>query len=737
MGEDGKIVYKVVIDDKGVQTEAEQAGQRAGDSFGKGAGTMEQVWTGAARRIGEAFTNMAINAAKAAGKLLTGSIQIGMDFDAAMSQVAATLGYTTEQLNDATTQQAQDFQALRDFALEMGKTTAFTAQQSAEALNYMALAGYDAETSMRMLPTVLNLAAAGGMDLARASDAVTDIQSAFGLTIEDTVKLVDQMAKTAQKTNTSVSQLSEAMLTVGGAASYMRGGTAEVAEVLGIMASAGIKGAEGGTHLRNMLLRLAAPTEKGAQALEDVGVAIFDAEGKMRSFSEIMPELSKALDGMTDEEKLNFFDTVFNVRDIAAVNALLGISAERWNSLGNEIRNSEGAAQDMADVQLDNLKGDLTLLKSAREGFKIELADKFAPILRQIMPQLLELIGRLTERLQNADWSNLGDQILTIADKLMQLIGYIIDNADKIGNVFSTIGGALLLGKGAGAAKSAWDTVSGLFGGAKAATGAAAAAAPAAQAAGPAVGETVGAAAAPAFWSTVLAASPLAAVVGGIGIGWKLGSDQVNEAKAMGTIDEGSIAEYEQLLDDLAAERARVQADFDNLALYGGDLTMASNELARIDTAILTAQENLAALQAQAAELEGSGEDAMASYADGITIGADKWLIPALATAAGLFSAYFHHSEPDVGPMADDADWMPDMMAGWARQIRDYAPELSGALSFALPTRADFERSVSVNIAARGSIGARAIENTIVLNGREIARATAWDMGEQLAWEEL
>lgn len=672
MGEDGKIVYKVVIDDKGVQTEAEQAGQRAGDSFGKGAGTMEQVWIGAARRIGEAFVNMAINAAKSAGKLLTGSIQTGMEFDAAMSQVAATLGYTTEQLNDSTTQQAQDFQALRDFALEMGKTTAFTAQQSAEALNYMALAGYDAETSMRMLPTVLNLAAAGGMDLARASDAVTDIQSAFGLSIEDTVKLVDQMAKTSQRTNTSVSQLSEAMLTVGGAATYMRGGTAEVAEVLGIMASAGIKGAEGGTHLRNMLLRLAAPTENGAQALEDVGVAIFDAEGKMRSFSEIMPELSKALDGMTDEEKLNFFDTVFNVRDIAAVNALLGISAERWNSLGNEIRNSEGAAEDMAHVQLDNLKGDVTLLKSAWEGFKIELADKFAPVLRSIMPQLLELIGRLTERLQNADWSNLGDQILGIAEKLIQVLELIIDNADKIGNVASTVG-RFLFGSGG---------ATGMF----------------------------------SHW-----------------IGWK--SEEAQPGYNANVEAGGEITNY----DEAVREYARLQqalAEAQDLQINGG---LSQSQYNEETSEILT---RLAELVGEYGDqivddAEQYGLDAAASYASGLESGTTQYIEPELYTVAGLFSGLFHHSTPDFGPMANDDEWMPDMMQGWARQIRDYAPELSGALSFALPTRADFERSVSVNIAARGNIGARAIENTIVLNGREIARATAWDMGEQLAWEEM
>ena len=135
------------------------------------------------------------------------SIQAGMDFDSSMSQVAATMGTTVDQIGE-----------LRDFAQEMGRTTAFSATQSADALNYMALAGYDAQTSMAMLPNVLNLAAAGGIELAQASDMVTDAQSAFGLTTAQTTAMVDQMAKTSSKTNTSVQQLGEGFLKIGATA---------------------------------------------------------------------------------------------------------------------------------------------------------------------------------------------------------------------------------------------------------------------------------------------------------------------------------------------------------------------------------------------------------------------------------------------------------------------------------------------------------------------------------------
>ncbi|MBQ7261594.1 MAG: phage tail tape measure protein, partial [Lachnospiraceae bacterium] len=180
------------------------------------------------------------------------SIDAGMEFDSSMSQVAATMGTTVDQITD-----------LRDYAQEMGATTAFSATEAADALNYMALAGYDAEESMNMLPTVLDLAAAGNIEIARASDMVTDAQSALGLSAEETKDMVDQMAKASSKSNTSVEQLGDAYLKIGATARNVKGGTEELATVLGVLADNGIKGEKGGTHLRNMILSLQNPTEKG------------------------------------------------------------------------------------------------------------------------------------------------------------------------------------------------------------------------------------------------------------------------------------------------------------------------------------------------------------------------------------------------------------------------------------------------------------------------------------------
>ena len=211
--------------------------------------------------IGKAAVVGVTAATVAVGGFAAASVNTGMAFDSSMSQVAATMGYTVDELNDSTSEASQNFSQLREFAMEMGANTAFSASQAADALNYMALAGYDAETSMTMLPNVLNLAAAGGIELAAASDMVTDAQSALGLTLDETSELVDMMARTSSKSNTSVAQLGEAILTVGGTAKTLSGGTTELNMALGVLADNGIKGAEGGTALRNMILSLSAPTD--------------------------------------------------------------------------------------------------------------------------------------------------------------------------------------------------------------------------------------------------------------------------------------------------------------------------------------------------------------------------------------------------------------------------------------------------------------------------------------------
>ena len=323
--------------------------------------------------------------AKAVTNFAKSSVQTGMKFDKSMSQVAATMGKTVDEISD-----------LREFAKKMGSETAFSASQAADALNYMALAGYDAETSMNMLPNVLNLAASGGMELARASDMITDTQSALGLSLSQTAELVDKMAKGASKTNTSVGQLGDAMLTVGGTAKMLSGGTTELATALGLLADNGTKGAEGGTALRNIILSLSAPTDKAAAALEDLGIQAFDNNGKMRDLQSIFADFNSALSDMTDAEKTQTLNSIFNKVDLKSVNALLATSTDRWKEVSNAIDNAAGSAEEMAKTQLDNLSGDITIFNSALEGAQIALSDKLTPTLRKFVQFGTDGLSRLT-----------------------------------------------------------------------------------------------------------------------------------------------------------------------------------------------------------------------------------------------------------------------------------------------------------------------------------------------------
>lgn len=371
------------------------------------------------------------------------ALTVGSKFDTAMSQVAATMGKSVDEIKE-----------LRDFAQEMGSKTAFSATEAAEALNYMALAGYDADTSMKMLPTVLNLAAAGAMDLATASDMVTDAGSALGLSIEETETLIDQMAKTASTTNTSVSQLGSAILTVGGTAKVMKGGPAELAQVLGLLADNGIKGSEGGTALRNMILSLSSPTDKAATTLERLGINVFDAEGNMRSMKDIMGDLGTSLSKLTDEERTQAIASIFNKRDLKSVNALLGTSSERWDEVAKSISDAGGSAEQMANTQLDNMAGSLTLLKSALEGAGIAISDVLAPYVRQLADFITGLVTKFNELDPNVK------KVIVMIGTAVAALGPLLV---IIGTVVSTIGNALIwIGKIGPAIKGVIAVVSGL-----------------------------------------------------------------------------------------------------------------------------------------------------------------------------------------------------------------------------------------------------------------------------------
>lgn len=300
------------------------------------------------------------------------------------------------------------------------------------------------------LPTVLNLAAAGDIDLASASDMVTDAMSALGMGVDEAGTMVDQMAKTASTTNTSVDQLGEGILTIGATAKSVKGGTAELNTALGILANNGIKGAEGGTHLRNIILSLQNPTDKAAAAMESLGIQVYDSQGNMRSLNDILGDLNTSMDGMTSAEKSNIIGTIFNKTDLSSVNALLANTGSTWDDLQQKITDSGGAAQQMADTQLDNLQGQITILKSALEGLAISFGEL-------LMPAIKSIVGVIQKAV---DWLNSLDDgtkkvivtvalvaaalgpVLIVIGKVISAVGTIMTVVPKIAGVINTVKGA-------------------------------------------------------------------------------------------------------------------------------------------------------------------------------------------------------------------------------------------------------------------------------------------------------
>ena len=362
------------------------------------------------------------------------AVKTAADFESSMSQVQATMGITSDSMSNLNGKSVNTMDALSDLAKEMGSKTAFSASECAEALNYLALAGYNTQEMADTLPTVLNLAAAGNIDLASASDMVTDAMSALGMETADADKMVDQMAKTASTTNTSVGQLGEGILTIGATAKTVKGGTAELNTALGILANNGIKGAEGGTHLRNVILSLQSPTDVAAKSLKELGVSVFDSEGNMRSLNDILGDLNKSMDGMTSEEKSNIISKIFNKTDLSSVNALLANTGETWDGLQSAIENSGGAAQKMADTQLDNLNGQLTILKSAVEGFAISIGEALMPMIKNIVAKLQSFV----------DWlNNLDEGTRLVIVKIGLFVAALGPMLVILGTVISKVGIAI------------------------------------------------------------------------------------------------------------------------------------------------------------------------------------------------------------------------------------------------------------------------------------------------------
>lgn len=381
------------------------------------------VFDVAGKMAAAAFTGISAAAVKATQSV----VNVGSSFQAAMSQVAATMGMSSQEIENNT----DAYVRLSDAAKQMGETTKYTATEAAQALNYLALAGYEVDESISLLPKILDTASAGGMDLAKASDMVTDAMSALGLSIEEADMFVDSLAKTSQRSNTSVSQLGDAILQIGGTAKSLSGGVTELNTALGILANNGIKAAEGGTALRQIILNLTAPTEKAQEYMDSLGFSAYDAAGNMKPLNETFAELDKIMSQFTtQQERDKVLTTIFDARQLKSARALLANYGDEWDNLYNEIEMADGAASQMAKTMETNLQGSLTIAKSALEAVQITVFDTFKDSFTKATNEGIKSINKLNETLKSPEMQQNLERIgQSIADVLLKLADFVANTA--------------------------------------------------------------------------------------------------------------------------------------------------------------------------------------------------------------------------------------------------------------------------------------------------------------------
>ena len=376
-----------------------------------------------------AVSELAKSAASEMWSLGQQAVQAGQGFESSMSQVIATMGITKDTIQDG----VNSYDLLKQAAAAAGEATTFSASEAADALNYLALAGYSASQAADALPAVLNLASAGGMDLAYASDLATDAMAALGIeaTKENLTHFGDQLAKTASKANASVSQLGEAILTVGGTAKSLANGTTELNAELGVLANRGIKGSEGGTALRNMILSLSAPTAQAAEQMAKLGLQAEDADGNLRPLNEVFKDLNASLAGLGGTEKDRILSEIFNKVDLKAVNALLAGCGEEFDSLTAELMQCDGAMAQMAETMNDTLEGDIKSFQSKAEALGIAVYDSLNAPLREIVQLGGEYVSQLTNAFKDGGFDGLAAELGTVLGQaLARVTDYLPDMAE-------------------------------------------------------------------------------------------------------------------------------------------------------------------------------------------------------------------------------------------------------------------------------------------------------------------
>ena len=355
------------------------------------------------------------------------------DFEAGMSQVQAISGAT-----------GKDLEALSEKAKEMGAKTKFSATESAEALKYMAMAGWDTQKMLGGLEGVMNLAAASGEELGTVSDIVTDALTALGMKAEEAGHFADVLAQASSKSNTNVGLMGQTFQYVAPVAGALGFSCEDTAVAIGLMANAGIKGSKAGTALRSTLSRLSKPTAEVKAAMYDLGISITNSDGTMKSFMEIMKDMRTSFAGLTEAEKASYAATIGGQEAMSGLLAIVNTSEKDFSKLVEQIYNADGAAEQMANTMQDNLSGQLTILKSTIEGISISFGEIMLPVVKKVVSGLQSFATWLNNT------SDTTKKVIVIVATLIAALGpalligsKLISGISKITSMVFGLGGAL------------------------------------------------------------------------------------------------------------------------------------------------------------------------------------------------------------------------------------------------------------------------------------------------------
>jgi TP901 family phage tail tape measure protein len=311
------------------------------------------------------------------------------NFEKAMSSVRAITQATGD-----------EFEQLNELAKELGKTTVFTAEEAAQGMKFLGMAGFETTEIIKALPAVMDLAAASAIDLATAADIASNILTGFGLDAGETEKVVDVLAKTVTSSNTDIIQMGEAMKFLAPTAAALKISIEESSAVIGILGDAGLQGSIATRALSTSLARLADPSKKAAEAMKESGLEAFNSSGEFVGFSGVVEQLERGMKSMTDEQKLANISMIFGKDAMKQWSIIVGAGSEELKGFTKELKEAQGTAKTMAEIQLDNLSGKFTLLKSALSGVAIEIGGTFAPALGIIVDAMTNLVNFTSESIK-------------------------------------------------------------------------------------------------------------------------------------------------------------------------------------------------------------------------------------------------------------------------------------------------------------------------------------------------